>query len=292
VKAEPFVRGLNFGEGVRWHDGRFWYSDFYQHRVSSAGSDGVPGVELEIEDRPSGLGWLPDGRLLVVAMVSQRLLRREKDGSVALHADLKGLAKFHTNDMIVDAHGNAFIGCFGFDLDHFIEEQGTGPLFVEPGPPRAPIMKVTPDGKASIASPDHLFPNGMAIVDGGKTLIVAECFIPGLSAFDLGADGSLSNRRVWAQLSKAPPSVVPDGICADREGAIWCANALGKECVRVGEGGRILERVETSMNAFSCALGGKDGRQLVIATAPSSNADVAAKAPAAMLEIATVTVPA
>src|SRR5947207_2380862 len=118
MKAEPFVRGVNFGEGVRWHEGRFWYSDFYKHQVSSA----------------------------------------------------------------------------------------------EPGPPRAPIMRVTPDGKASIASPDHLFPNGMAIIDGGKTLIAAECFIPGLTAFDLASDGTLSNRRIWAQLSKAPPSLVPDGI--------------------------------------------------------------------------------
>ncbi len=290
MKAKPFVRGLNFGEGVRWHEGRFWYSDFFQHRVSSAAPDGSTRVELEIEDRPSGLGWLPDGRLLAVAMMSQKVLRREADGKVAVHADLAGFAKFHTNDMIVDKHGNAFIGCFGFDLDAFITEHGTTPLFAEPGPPRAPIMRVTPDGKVSIASPDHKFPNGMAIV--GDTLIVAECFIPGLSAFDLKADGTLSNRRVWAQLSKDPPSVVPDGICADSEGAIWCANALGREAVRVGEGGKILERVETSELAFSCALGGPDGHDLVIATAPSSNAHVAAREPKGMLEIVRVSVPA
>lgn len=292
MKAEPFVRGVNFGEGVRWHGGRFWYSDFYKHQVSSVAPDGSAKVELQIDDRPSGLGWLPDGRLLAVAMTSQRLLRRENDGSVVLHADLKGLAKFHANDMIVDAHGNAFIGCFGFDLDAYIEEHGAGPLFGEPGAPTAPIVKVTPDGKASIASPGHKFPNGMAFINGGKTLIVAECFIPGLSAFDIDASGTLSNRRVWAQLSKDPPSLVPDGICADSEGAIWCANALGKECVRVGEGGKILDRVETSMNAFSCALGGADGRSLVIATAPSSNAEVAAKEAKGMLEIAHVSVPA
>src|SRR5207237_5545887 len=141
------------------------------------------------------------------------------------------------------------------------EKEGAGGLWTEPGPPKAPIMRVTPDGKVSIASPDHKFPNGMALV--GNTLVVAECFIPGLTAFDLGADGTLSNRRAFATLSKAPPSIVPDGIYADSEGAIWCANALGHECVRIGEGGNILERVETSMNAYSCALGGKDGRQLV-----------------------------
>jgi sugar lactone lactonase YvrE len=116
MKAEPFVRGLNFGEGVRWHDGRFWYSDFFKHQVSSAAPDGSTRVELQIDDRPSGLGWLPDGRLLAVAMQSQKVLRREKDGSVALHADLKGFAKFHANDMIVDARGNAYVGDFGYDL--------------------------------------------------------------------------------------------------------------------------------------------------------------------------------
>jgi sugar lactone lactonase YvrE len=289
MKAEPFVRGLNFGEGVRWHGGRFWYSDFYQHKVMSAGADGSTQVELEIDDRPSGLGWLPDGRLLVVAMTSQRVLRRDADGRAVLHADLKGLAKFHANDMLVDAHGNAFIGCFGFDLDAFIEEHGTGPLFSEPGPPTAPIMLVTPDGKASIASPDHKFPNGMALI--GDTLVVAECFIPGLTAFDVSADGTLTNRRPWATLSKDPPAIVPDGICADSEGAVWCANALGREAVRVGQGGKILERVGTSQFAYSCALGGADGRQLVIATAPNSNANVVSREANGMLETVRVSVP-
>ncbi|MGH8324983.1 MAG: SMP-30/gluconolactonase/LRE family protein, partial [Steroidobacteraceae bacterium] len=220
------------------------------------------------------------------------VLRREADRRVALHADLKGLAKFHTNDMLVDAHGNAFVGCFGFDLDQFIEEHGTGPLFEDPGPPTAPIMCVTPDGKARIASPDHKFPNGMALVNGGKTLVVAECFIPGFSAFDLAADGTLTNRRVWATLSKTPPSLVPDGIAADSEGAVWCANALGAECVRVGEGGKILERVETSQNAYACALGGPDGHSLVIATAPSSIAHMVSKEAKGLLEIARVSVAA
>ncbi len=290
MKAQPFVRGLNFGEGVRWHGGRFWYSDFHQHRVSSAAPDGSVRVELEIDDRPSGLGWLPDGRLLVVAMLSQRLLRREADGRAVLHADLKGLAKFHANDMLVDSRGNAFIGCFGFDIDAFIEEHGTGSLFAEPGPPKAPIILVTPDGKAKIASPDHKFPNGMALIGG--TLVVAECLIPGLTAFDLAADGTLSNRRPWATLSKDPPAIVPDGICSDSEGAIWCANALGREAVRIAEGGKILERVETSQFAYSCALGGADGRDLVIATAPTSNAVLGAKEANGMLEIARVSVPA
>lgn len=288
MRAEPFVRGLKFGEGLRWHDGRFWYSDFYNHQVSSVAADGVPRVELSLDDQPSGLDWLPDGRLLVVAMISQRLLRRERDGSAALHADLRPLAKFHANDMIVDARGHAFIGCFGFDLDAFIEEQGPAALFTPPGPPTAPILQVTMDGKATIASAGHLFPNGMAIV--GKTLIVAESFMPGLTAFDLKDDGTLANRRRWANLPSTPAAFVPDGICADSDGAIWVTNAIGREVVRIGEGGEILDRVETAQLAFSCALGGADGRDLVIATAPGSNAQAAAKGSQGMLEIARVKV--
>src|SRR6201995_5559480 len=260
MKAEPFVQGLKFGEGLRWHEGRFWYSDFYNHRISSAAPDGTVRVEVECDDQPSGLGWLPDGRLLFVAMTSQRVMRREADGRIVEHADLKGLAKYHANDMVVDARGNALVGCFGFNLDAFTAEHGQAALFTPPGPPTAPIMRVTPDGHASIASAAQLFPNGMAIVDGGRTLIAAETFMPGLTAFDLAADGTLSNRRVWASLAGTTPPCAPDGICADRDGAIWVANALAKECLRVGEGGKILERVETAMNAFACTLGGTDGR--------------------------------
>jgi sugar lactone lactonase YvrE len=188
--------------------------------------------------------------------------------------------------MVVDSRGNAFIGCFGFDLEKWVANNGAGTLFDEPGPPKAPIMRVTPDGKASIASADHRFPNGMAIIDGGKTLIAAETFMPGLTAFDLGADGSLSNRRVWASLAEHQP-FAPDGICADSEGTIWCANAVAKECVRVGKGRRILERVETSKNAYTCVLGGADGRQLVIATAGAIDGSGEV---GGMLEIATVSV--
>ncbi|HJW39972.1 MAG TPA: SMP-30/gluconolactonase/LRE family protein, partial [Rhizomicrobium sp.] len=154
-------------------------------------------------------------------------------------------------------------------------------------PPRAPIMKVTPDGKASIASAEQRFPNGMVIIDGGKTLIAAETFLPGLTAFDLAADGTFSNRRVWASLAGMTPAFAPDGICADSEGAIWYANAQAPECVRVAKGGTVLERVETAMNAFCCTLGGADGRTLVIATAGT---DPQTKEVHGMLEIARVSV--
>jgi sugar lactone lactonase YvrE len=192
--------------------------------------------------------------------------------------------------MLVDSQGNAFIGCFGFDLDAYIGEHGIPSLFLDPGPPKAPIMHVSPHGQVRIASPDHKFPNGMALI--GNTLVVAECFIPGFTAFDVSKDGTLSNRRAWATLSKDPPAVVPDGICADREGAVWAANAVAPEAVRVAAGGKILERVATSQPAFACTLGGKDGRQLVIATAPNSNAHEREKEAKGRLEIATVSVPA
>lgn len=286
MKAEPFVSGLSFGEGLRWHQGRFWYSDFYKHHIASVGPGGDMRVELEIDDQPSGLGWLPDGRLLFVAMISQRVMRREADGRVVEHASLNHLAKFHCNDMVADARGNAFVGCFGFNLDQFTADHGPAALWTAEGPPRAPIMRVTPDGKTSVASADQKFPNGMVIVNGGRTLIAAETFMPGLTAFDLSSDGALSNRRVWASLTTDPPSIAPDGICADSEGGIWVANALAKECVRVIEGGKITDRVETSMNAFACTLGGADGRSLVIATAQSHGAGVSGN-----LEIARVNLP-
>jgi sugar lactone lactonase YvrE len=289
MKAEPFVTGLSFGEGLRWHQGRFWFSDFYKHHIASAGPGGDMRVELAIEDQPSGLGWLPDGRLLFVAMKGQKVMRREADGRIVQHADLSGLATFLCNDMVVDAHGNAFVGCFGFDLDKFMADNGPAALWTAEGPPRAPIMRVTPDGKASVAAANNRFPNGTVIINGGRTLVAAETFGPSLTAFDLAADGTLSNRRLWASLATDPPSIAPDGTCADSENCIWVANALAKECIRVAEGGKILERVETSMNAFACTLGGADGRSLVIATAQSHGAsnDVTG-----MLEIARVAVPA
>lgn len=288
MKAQPFATGLKFGEGLRWHEGRFWYSDFHRHHVSSIALDGVPRVEVEIDDRPSGIDWLPDGRLLIVTMTNQRLLRLEPDGRVVVHADLKPFAKWYTNDLIIDEHGHAFVGCFGFDLDAFIEEHGAASLFTDPGPPKAPLLRVDVHGVVTVASENHAFPNGMAIV--GNTLLVAESFAPGITAFDLAADGTLSNRRSWASLGKSPP-VVPDGICLDSEGAIWVANAVAPEVIRVGIGGKILDRVETTQLAFSCVLGGADGRDLVVATAPGSNEQESARESKGLLERARVSVP-
>ncbi len=247
-----FVDGIDFGEGPRWHDGRLWFSDFYQHTVSSVGADGVRRVELEIDDFPSGLGWLPDGRLLVVAMESRRVLRVEPDGTVATHADLSGVATGRGNDMVVAADGTAYVGNFGFEL----------------GTPMRPaaLARVQPTGAVDVAAEGLEFPNGTVITPDGTTLIVGETFGKRATAFTIAADGSLHDRRLWADLG----DVLPDGCTLDAEGAIWFADAGGTAVVRVREGGEITDRVEVGQHPFACALGGDDGRTLHVVAADSS----------------------
>lgn len=278
-----------FTEDPRWHGDRLWYSDFYGHRVHSVGMDGDDRVEVELDDQPSGLGWLGDGRLLIVAMTSRRVLRREHDGSLVTHADLNDIATWWCNDMLVDPQGRAYVGHFGFDLDAYVDEHGQEAVIAEPGPPTAHVMLVRPDGTTEVAADGMKFPNGTVLTPDGATLIVAETLGLRLTAFDVAADGSLGNRRTWADLS--PHLVPPDGICLDAEGAVWVANALGPECVRVREGGEITDRVTFSQHAFACALGGPDRTTLFACTAPDSNAERRTAEPNARIEIATVAVP-
>ncbi len=271
--SEPFVDGLSFGECPRWHDDRLWYSDFYSSTVSSAGVGGDVRVELEVPGEPAGLGWLPDGRLLVVARKPRTVLRREDDGRLVRHADLAPAATFHANDMVVADDGRAYVGNFGFDLDALIEERGIH-FFDPPRPPMAVLVRVDPDGTTAVAAEDLDFPNGTVVFPDGDTLVIAETLSARLTAFDRAADGTLSNRRVWAQV----PNCSPDGICLDAEGRIWVANAVGPECLLVTEGGEVVDRVETSQNCFACMLGGTDRRTLYLVTAPiSTEAVVAAK---------------
>jgi len=281
MRTRVVREGLYFGESPRWHEGRLWYSDFYDHAVHALGADGHDERMVEVEGQSSGLGWLPDGRLLLVSMVDRRLLRVEADGKVVPHADLSGLATGHCNDMVVDAHGRAYVGNFGFDI----------------GAPRAPgtplptavLALVRPDGSVAPAAEDLHFPNGTVITPDGRTMIIAESIGRRLTAFDIAPDGSLSGRRVWADLSGVPVS--PDGICLDAEGAVWAANALSPVAVRVAEGGRVLDEVEFSQTCFACMLGGDDGRQLYGLTAISSIHDDALAAKAGKVEVATVGVP-
>lgn len=279
------VDGLHFGEGPRWHDGRLWFSDFYAHRVRSVGVDGDVRDELEVPGQPSGLGWLPDGRLLVVSMTDRRVLRREADGSLVEHADLSGIATFHCNDMLVDPAGRAYVGNFGFDLHTFIRAHGEAAIFVHPDAHGAVVALVRPDGTVEAATEELRFPNGTVLADGGRTLVVAETLGLRLTAFDVDADGRLSNRRTWADLSDH--LVAPDGICIDAEGAIWCANAVATQAVRVAEGGEVLARVETERHCYAVALGGSDGRSLFCCTAETSDAiDAAARRTGAIETVA------
>jgi sugar lactone lactonase YvrE len=247
--ATPLVEGLGFLEGPRWRDGRLWFSDFVSRKVHTVDLDGTMSDIVEVEHVPSGLGWLEDGRMLVVSMEDRRLLRYE-DGSLVEHADLSPYATHHCNDMVVDAQGRAYVGNFGFDY-----EAGQAPV-------GAKLVRADPDGSTHVAADELLFPNGTVITPDGRTLVVGESFGARLTAFDVSDDGSLSNRRVWAQLADGR---LPDGSCLDAEGAIWIASPTTKEVLRVREGGEITDRVGTGeREAIACMLGGDDRRTLFV----------------------------
>ena len=261
------LEGYSFTECPRWHDGRLWFADFYTHRVLSAGADGSDvRVEAEVPQQPSGLGWLPDGRLLVVSMRDRRLLRREESGELVTHADLAPYVTGHPNDMVVDHQGRAYIGNFGFDL------MAGAPIEA------ASLVCVTPDGQVSVAAKDLLFPNGSAITPGG-TLVVSETFGNRIAGFDVADDGSLSGRRDWARFGEVPTStdiaealpnltVAPDGLCLDAEDAVWVADANHGRVLRVREGGEIVDEIAVDSGVFACMLGGDDGRTLFLSAAP------------------------
>ncbi len=286
MASSVLAEGLYFGEGPRWHDGRLWFSDFYDRAVKAVDAAGTVETMVETPGQSSGLGWLPDGRLLLVSMLDRRLLRLDPGGLVE-HADLSSIATFHANDMVVDASGRAYVGNFGFDLDAFMAEHGIAGLLADPGPPTAALARVEPDGTVHVAADGMKFPNGSVITPDDATLIVAETIAMRLTAFDIAADGSLSNRRVWADI----PGLAPDGICLDAEGAVWVANALGAECARVHEGGEVSERVEVSQPCYACMLGGDDGTTLFALTAATSVAAEAARARTGRVETARVAVP-
>jgi sugar lactone lactonase YvrE len=285
-ETRTLIDGVYFGEGPRWHDGRLWFSDFFAHAVKSVSPAGDVRTELTLDgDRPSGLGWLPDGDLLVVSMERRQLLRRAPDGKLSKHADLSGIATWHCNDMVIDAKGRAYVGNFGFDLDHELEARGPASVIAEHR--TAKLACVAPDGTVSEAAADLHFPNGTVITPDGGTMIVGETLGACLTAFDVGADGALSNRRQWAALGPR----LPDGICLDAEGAIWIANPIAPECARIAEGGRVLEVIDTGMPCYACMLGGSDGRTLFMLTAPSSLPSQVAARPLGRIVVAEVDAP-
>lgn len=256
------AEGIYFGEGPRWHEGRLWFSDFFAHAVKSVSLTGDLRTDFEIDDQPSGLGWMPDGSMLVVSMKKRQVLRRARDGKIAIHADLNGIATFHCNDMVVDATGRAYVGNFGFDLDAALAARGVESVLADH--PTAKLACVSPTGAVTVAATDMHFPNGSVITPDGNTLIVGETFGGCLTAFDIGADGKLGNRRVWA--STMPR--VPDGIALDAKGNIWIANPIAPECALIAQGGQVLHVINTDQPCYACMLGGDDGRTLFMLTAP------------------------
>ncbi|HEX6469097.1 MAG TPA: SMP-30/gluconolactonase/LRE family protein [Streptosporangiaceae bacterium] len=288
--AATVMDGFSYLEAPRWHDERIWFSDFYTHRVISAREDGSDmRVEASVSQQPSGLGWLPDGRLLVVSMRDRRILRREPDGTLVTHADLSRHATGHVNDMVVDAHGRAYVGNFGFDL------MGGAPL--EP----AALHRVDPDGTVTEVATDLWFPNGSVITRDGA-LLVNETFGNRVTAFDLTENGELTNRRTWAEFGPLPThrdigdvlpelAVAPDGCCLDAEGALWVADGIGARLLRVTEGGKIVDEVSPGSPVFACALGGSDGKTLFACAAPDFDEAARTAAREARLIAIQVTVP-
>jgi sugar lactone lactonase YvrE len=249
TELQTLMTGIAFGESPRWHDDRLWLADWGAQEVVALDPDGASQVMVRVDfpSFPMCIDWLPDGRLLIVSGRDGRLLRREPDGSLVTHADLSPLAeKGHPwNEIVVDGRGNAYVNNQGFDF---------------PGGDFAPgtIALLLADGSAWQVADGIAFPNGMAVTPDNSTLICAESYGKRLSAFDINADGGLSNQRVWADLGDG----VPDGICIDAEGAVWYADVPNKCCVRVREGGEVLRKIELDRGCFSCTLGGADGRTL------------------------------
>ena len=257
---ETLIDGLCFGEGPRWHDGALWLSDMHAREVLRITPDGKRETVVEVPGWPSGLGWLPNGDLLIVSMTERRVLRF--DGrTLAPHADVSHLATFHCNDMVVDGTGRAWLGHFGFDI------------FTEGVERRlASLIRVDPDGATSLAADELAFPNGTVITPNGRTLIVGETMGARLTAFDIDANGALTNRREWAALSGA----VPDGICLDAEMGIWVASPSSNEVLRVLEGGEVTHRIGMDRGAYACMLGGDDGCTLFTLISSSSVPEICA----------------
>ncbi len=246
-KPKTLMNGIIFGEQPRWHEDRLWFSDWGSREVIAVDLEGNSEVILQAPSFPCCVDWLPDGSLIVVSAREGLLLRRQPDGTLVTHGDLRTVSTPPAgNELVVDGRGNAYVNGVGFDL--------------MAGGPFAPgiVAMVTPDGSARRVADDLLFPNGMLVTPDNATLIVAESYAKRLSAFDIAADGSLSNRRVWADLGTG----VPDGICLDAEGAVWYADVPNRRCVRIREGGEVLQRIDLDRGCFACALGGTDRTSL------------------------------
>jgi len=262
------AEGFTYLEGPRWHNGMLWFVDFYTYGVYRVNLDGTVEKVVDVPQQPSGLGWLPDGRLLVVSMKDRKILRQEPDGRLVVHADIWAHCGGHANDMVVAPNGNAYVGNFGFDLMGGAGHKDTG------------LVLVRPDGTSQIVAEGLAFPNGMVVTPDQKKLIVNELFGNRISQFDIRTDGTLGPRRDFASfgaLGDEPDvgkrlersKIIPDGLALDAEGAVWFADTINRRAVRIAEGGEILDEVRTAPEGvFAVALGGQDGKTLFLCAAP------------------------
>lgn len=270
------IDGLIFPEGPRWHDGALYFSDMHGRAVWRVTPGGTSSKVSGFRGEVSGLGWLPDGTMLVVSMMDRLLLRLTPDGGRKTAADLSRFVANPINDMVVDPEGRAYIGGFGYDL------------FKGEAPRTTVLLSVEPDGKVRVAADDLLFPNGMVITPEGRTLVVAETLAARLTAFDIQADGTLTNRRVFAAIE----GLIPDGICLDAEGATWVAWPGSNKVIRVREGGEITDTIPLpDRHAYACMLGGDDRRDLYICTAKDHLPQFTREQRAGKIEVARVAVP-
>jgi sugar lactone lactonase YvrE len=262
------AEGLTYLEGPRWHDGMLWFVDFYTYGVYRVNPGGKVEKVLDVPEQPSGLGWLPDGRMLVVSMKDRKILRLEADGQIVVHADIWAHCGGHANDMVVAPNGNAYVGNFGYDLMGGADHKNTG------------LMLVRPDGTSQVVAENLAFPNGTVVTPDQKKLIVNELFGNRISQFDIHPDGTLGPRRDFAsfgELGDEPnvglrlerAKIIPDGLALDAEGAVWFADTINHRAVRIAEGGQILDEVSTAPEGvFAVALGGADGKTLFMCAAP------------------------
>ena len=246
-EPQTLMTGIAFGESPRWHDGRLWFADWGPQELIAVDLEGRREVVVRVPSSSFSIDWSPDGRLLIVSGPEGVVLRRELAGSLATHADLSGLSDRPWNEIVVDGCGNAYVNNIGFDFPFGEFAPGT-------------VALLAPDGSLRQVADGPAFPNGMAVTPDNSTLIVAESYANKLTAFDIAEDGGLMNRRVWADLGDG----VPDGLCLDAEGAVWYADAPNKRCVRVCEGGEVLQTIDLDRGCFACMLGGPDGKTLFL----------------------------
>ncbi len=268
-ELQTLVTGGHYFEGPRWHDGQWWVSDFYSHTVSTVTTDGVQETVCEVPGQPSGLGWLPDDSLIISSMRDHLVIRITPDGQVEEYADLSEHCGGKLNDLVVDSEGRVYAGNFGFDL------------MAGADPETAQLIRVDPDRSVHVAASDLHFPNGTVITPDGSTLIVAETLGARFTSFRIEPDGELTDRGVWAEFAPLPlpgplssvlavVGVAPDGCTLDGDGHIWFADALGARVARAAPGGSIVDEIKTpdGLSCYACALGGEDGRTLLMCCAP------------------------